>query len=87
VSGAVASGTPHEPQHEGTPLSAPWRVTPAHVRALALGVLLVAVGVVLRRPDALVLGAPLLVVALWSSARRPTTAPRGPRPHHPAGPA
>jgi uncharacterized protein (DUF58 family) len=75
VSGAVASGTPHEPQHEGTPLSAPWRVTPAHVRALALGVLLVAVGVVLRRPDALVLGAPLLVVALWSSARRPTTAP------------
>ena len=59
----------------GLRLSGRWRATPAHVRALCLGVLLVAVGVVLRRPDALVLGAPLLVVALWSSARRPTSTP------------
>jgi uncharacterized protein (DUF58 family) len=59
----------------GLRLTGRWRVTPAHVRALGLGVLLVAVGVVLRRPDALVLGAPLLVVALWSSARRPTSTP------------
>ncbi|GAA2738546.1 DUF58 domain-containing protein [Pedococcus aerophilus] len=52
-----------------------WRVTPAHVRSLGLGLLLLAVGVVLRRPDAVVLGAPLLLVALWASARRPSSDP------------
>ncbi|WP_406831448.1 DUF58 domain-containing protein [Pedococcus sp. KACC 23699] len=52
-----------------------WRVTPAHVRSLGLGVLLVAAGVTLRRPDAVVLGAPLLLVALWASTRRPRTDP------------
>ena len=52
-----------------------WRVTPAHVRALALGLLLVALGLVLRRPDAVVLGCPLLLVALWASARRPVSDP------------
>ena len=59
----------------GTRLAGRWRVTPAHVRSLALGLLLVAVGVVLRRPDAVMLGAPLLVVALWASGRRPTSDP------------
>ena len=52
-----------------------WRATPAHVRSLGLGLLLLAVGVVLRRPDAVVLGAPLLLVAVWASARRPTSDP------------
>ncbi len=63
------------PPAVGRRLVGRWRVTPAHVRALALGLLLVAAGLVLRRPDAVVLGGPLLLVALWASARRPTTTP------------
>ena len=66
----------------GARLNARWRVTPAQVRALLLGVLLVGFGVVLRRPDAVVLGAPLLVVAVWATATRPTAQPvvhAGPR--------
>jgi uncharacterized protein (DUF58 family) len=66
---------PHDGEAGGQRLVGRWRVTPAHVRALVLGVLLLALGVVLRRPDAVVLGAPLLLVALWASARRPTTDP------------
>jgi uncharacterized protein (DUF58 family) len=58
-----------------TQLTARWRVTPAHVRALLLGLLLVALGVLLRRPDALVLGTPLLIVGLWATALAPTTSP------------
>jgi uncharacterized protein (DUF58 family) len=56
----------------GVRLTARWRVTPAHVRAVSLGLLLVGFGVITRRPDAVVLGAPLLVVALWGTLGRPT---------------
>jgi uncharacterized protein (DUF58 family) len=70
---------PHKPhavsRRHGPRLTATWRATPAHVRALLVGLLSVGVGVVLRRPDALVLGAPLLVVAVWATARRPTESP------------
>ncbi|KQU66474.1 DUF58 domain-containing protein [Phycicoccus sp. Root101] len=59
----------------GRVLAGRWRATPAHVRSLALGLVLVAAGVVLRRPDAVVLGGPLLLVALWATTRRPTTDP------------
>nr|WP_238338430.1 DUF58 domain-containing protein [Pedococcus badiiscoriae] len=59
----------------GTRLEARWRVTSAHIRALFLGLLLVGVGVVLRRPDALVLGTPLLLVGLWATAARPAGPP------------
>ena len=59
----------------GPRLTARWRVTSAHLRALFLGLLLVGAGVVLRRPDALVFGAPLLVVGLWATATRPTLSP------------
>ncbi|WP_082590881.1 DUF58 domain-containing protein [Phycicoccus sp. Soil748] len=75
MSGAPAVGAASGAEAAGLRVSGRWRATPAHVRALGLGVLLVAVGVVLRRPDALVLGAPLLVVALWSSVHRPTADP------------
>lgn len=50
-------------------------MTSAHVRALFLGLSLAAIGVLMRRPDALVIGAPLLVVGLWATATRPTAAP------------
>ncbi|WP_270887609.1 DUF58 domain-containing protein [Pedococcus sp. 5OH_020] len=59
----------------GTDLQARWRVTPAHVRALLLGLASVGLSVLLRRPDALVLGSPLLVVAVWSTVRRPSSSP------------
>ncbi len=52
-----------------------WRVTGAQRRAVLLGLALFALGVALRRPDALVLGAPLLLVGLWALALRPTRAP------------
>ena len=59
----------------GVRLSARWRATPAHVRALLVGLVSVGVGVIMRRPDALVLGSPLVVVAIWSTVRRPTASP------------
>jgi hypothetical protein len=59
----------------GSRLSARWRATPAHVRALLVGLVSVGVGVVMRRPDALVLGAPLVVVAIWGTLRRPAESP------------
>ena len=59
----------------GRGLEARWRVTSAHLRALFLGLLLAGIGVLLRRPDALVIGAPLLVVGLWATATRPRSAP------------
>lgn len=52
-----------------------WRTTAAQQRAMTLGLALVVVGVLLHRPDATVLGAPLLVAALWALSRRPRRAP------------
>jgi uncharacterized protein (DUF58 family) len=57
----------------GVALSARWRVTPAHVRALWVGLVLLGLGVILRRPDALVFATPLVVVGVWSLVRRPET--------------
>lgn len=59
----------------GRRLEARWRATPAHVRATLLGFLLLAVGVLLRRPDAVALAAPLVVVAVWALATRPARSP------------
>jgi len=59
----------------GSRLSARWRVTPAHARSVVLGVALVAIGVILRRPDAVAIGTPLLLVAVWSHLKRPLAPP------------
>lgn len=59
----------------GSRLSARWRATPAHARTVVLGLALVGVGVMVRRPDAVALGTPLVIVAVWSLLRRPTTSP------------
>lgn len=53
----------------------PWKPTIAHVRAAAGGVLLVIAAVLVRRPDLIVIGSPLLTVAIWSTLRRPREVP------------
>lgn len=60
---------------EGSQLSARWRSTSAHSRAALLGLVLVSLGVVLRRPDAVAIGTPLAIVAVWSMVRRPSAQP------------
>lgn len=71
-----APEAPRVPQApSGSRLSARWQVTPAHARSVVLGVALVAVGVILRRPDAVAIGTPLVLVAVWSQLRRPVAPP------------
>ncbi|MFN8024401.1 MAG: DUF58 domain-containing protein [Acidimicrobiales bacterium] len=45
------------------------------MRAATAGLLLAVLGALLRRPDAIVLAAPLMVVAAWGAWRRPTSDP------------
>jgi uncharacterized protein (DUF58 family) len=52
-----------------------WRPTTAHARALLGGLLLAVVAVLARRPDLLVLAAPLLAAAVWAVVLRPTGVP------------
>ena len=52
-----------------------WWPTTAHVRAGAGGAVLAVVGALLRRPDAVVLAAPLLMVAVWAARTRPRGEP------------
>lgn len=59
----------------GSQLAARWRATPAHARAVTLGLVVVAFGAVMRRPDAVAFGTPLVIVAVWSMLRRPRTTP------------
>lgn len=63
------------PPPPGSRLSARWRATPAHARAVLVGVALLGLGVILRRPDAVALGTPLVIVAAWSIIRRPVESP------------
>ena len=59
----------------GTRLSARWRTAPAHVRAVLVGIALVGLGAIMRRPDAVAFGTPLVIVAAWSLVRRPVETP------------
>ncbi|WP_183098519.1 DUF58 domain-containing protein [Nocardioides pelophilus] len=56
-----------------------WRPTYAHLRAAVVGLTVLVVGVVIGRPDAVVIAAPLVLVAV-ASARRPATEPRAATP-------
>src|SRR5690349_9567686 len=56
-----------------------WRPTHAHLRAAVVGLVLLVVGVVVGRADAVVIAAPLALVTWWS-ARRPDTEPRASTP-------
>ena len=80
MSSSLASAA--APTEELVPVRASWRPTPAHTRATLAGLGLVAFGVLLRRPELLVLGTPLLLVALWGMLTRPEADPvvaAGPR--------
>lgn len=52
-----------------------WRATTAHVRAASAGAMLTLAAVLLRRPDALVLAAPMLLAAGCGAWRRPVADP------------
>ena len=52
-----------------------WRPTWAHARAVVLGPLGLFLAMGLHRPDLLVIGSPLFVVAIWSLLTRPRGAP------------
>jgi uncharacterized protein (DUF58 family) len=52
-----------------------WQATPALVRCLSLVLLTVPVALLWRRPDLLVLVAPLVVVLVWSLVTRPRAVP------------
>lgn len=52
-----------------------WLPTWAHVRAVVLGLLGLFVAIIVHRPDLLVIGSPLLVIAVWSVLTRPQGAP------------
>ena len=53
----------------------PWRPSPAHFRAVVLGVLGVAAALLFRVPALLVMAAPFAFVAAWSAATRPAGDP------------
>ena len=53
----------------------PWQPTPALLRSVAVTVVLVAIALIWRRPDLLVIATPFAVVTAWSSLNRPTQSP------------
>ena len=55
-----------------TVVAGPWRVSAAHLRAVAIGVVGVTIAVLFRLPVLLVLAAPWAIVAVWSTATRPS---------------
>lgn len=52
-----------------------WEVTPAFVRAGGVAAVVIAVALIWRRPDLLVVATPLAIVAVWSAITRPTREP------------
>ena len=58
---------PHDP--------GPWRPTAALLRSLLGGAAMLLTAVTLGRPDLLVLGAPMALIAVWSLATRPNGNP------------
>ena len=54
----------------------PWRPSPAHFRAVAIGVLGISAALLFRVPALLVMATPFTFVAAWSAATRPGNDPR-----------
>ena len=55
--------------------TAAWRPTLAHFRVVFASIVMVVGAVLWRRPDLLVLVAPLVIVSAWSVVSRPSQAP------------
>lgn len=55
--------------------TSPWQATPAHFRAVVIGVMGVAAALLFRAPILLVMATPFAFVAVWSSATRPGNVP------------
>jgi uncharacterized protein (DUF58 family) len=53
----------------------PWRASPAHFRAVAIGAVGIAVALLFRVPMLLVLSAPFVLVSVWSTMTRPERNP------------
>jgi uncharacterized protein (DUF58 family) len=53
----------------------PWHASPAHFRAVAIGVIGVAAALLFRAPALLVMATPFVFVAIWSTATRPANNP------------
>lgn len=60
---------------EGSPGVAPWRPTVAYSRAAGLAAVMLVCALIFRRPDLLVLAAPLALLTAWSVFTRPTSQP------------
>ncbi|WP_347351273.1 DUF58 domain-containing protein [Intrasporangium sp.] len=68
----------HLPDRRGTTVTrsvGEWAPTAAHFRAVALGAGSLLLAAVLRRPDLIVIGIPLVVAAVWGQLARPRTEP------------
>jgi uncharacterized protein (DUF58 family) len=66
-------------------VNAGWQPTAALVRAALFGLVLMVVGMLLRRVDLVVIAVPLVVIAVWSTATRPAATPTvAQRIDHPA---
>lgn len=52
-----------------------WRASPAHFRAVSIGMLGIAGAVLFRQPALLVLAAPFAAIAVWGAATRPEADP------------
>lgn len=72
----MSQATGMSSQHEHTHPDNRWALTHAHVRAVLCFALAGLVAVLTQRPDILLLGAPLGMVALWSAMTRPQTVPQ-----------
>ncbi len=53
----------------------PWQPTAAMLRAMAIAVVLIAIALIWRRPDLLVIATPFAVVTAWSALTRPSASP------------
>jgi uncharacterized protein (DUF58 family) len=52
-----------------------WQPTVSQVRAVTVALVFSIVGALVRRPDLVVLAAPLVTIAVWGAARRPSSEP------------
>ena len=52
-----------------------WQPTLSHVRSATVAVVLIAVAIVFRRPDLLVLATPFAIITAWAASTRPTSMP------------